>query len=132
VSEQWPLPNAVRVPIAIHTGEADLRLADYYASAVNRCALLRVIANGGKSYLPVSLQTWSEKLPPGGGCATLGAHRLRDLPNEYPPLASMSAVRHNLPIQPTSFVGQCSCLQFVWRFVLKLLKVTDRAPCLTG
>src|SRR3954470_24961132 len=33
-SEQWPPPLSLRVRLALHTGEADLRDGDYYGSAV--------------------------------------------------------------------------------------------------
>src|SRR5262245_43517604 len=37
-AEAWPAPALLRVRIALHTGEADLREGDYYGAAVNRCA----------------------------------------------------------------------------------------------
>jgi class 3 adenylate cyclase len=49
--EPWPLPEQLRVRIALHTGEADLRDGDYYGPAVNRCARLRGLANGGQVLL---------------------------------------------------------------------------------
>jgi class 3 adenylate cyclase len=36
--EAWPSSVRLRVRVAVHTGEADLRDGDYYGSAVNRCA----------------------------------------------------------------------------------------------
>jgi class 3 adenylate cyclase len=47
ISEEWLLPKPLRVRIAVHTGEADLRDGDYYGTAVNRCARLRAIGHGG-------------------------------------------------------------------------------------
>src|SRR5947208_4909220 len=38
--EPWPLKEPLRVRMALHTGEADLREHDYYGPAVNRCARL--------------------------------------------------------------------------------------------
>src|SRR5262249_45683199 len=49
--EQWPGELALRVRIAVHTGEADLRAHDYYGPAVNRCARLRGVAHGGQTLL---------------------------------------------------------------------------------
>jgi class 3 adenylate cyclase len=46
--EEWPLTEPLRVRIALHTGEADLRLGDYYGPAVNHCARLRAVAHGGQ------------------------------------------------------------------------------------
>src|SRR5262245_10922190 len=42
-----PTPELLRVRMALHTGEADLRDGDYYGSAVNRCARLQALAHGG-------------------------------------------------------------------------------------
>jgi class 3 adenylate cyclase len=47
IAESWPTPQPLRVRMALHTGEADLRDEDYYGTAVNRCARLRAIAHGG-------------------------------------------------------------------------------------
>src|SRR5919199_786336 len=44
-AEPWPTPTPLRVRMALHTGEADLRDGDYYGSAVNRCARLRAVAH---------------------------------------------------------------------------------------
>src|SRR3990170_3734995 len=40
-AEAWPSPTPLRVRMALHTGEADLREGDYYGSAVNRCPRTR-------------------------------------------------------------------------------------------
>jgi class 3 adenylate cyclase len=44
----------LRVRMALHTGEADLREGDYYGPAVNRCARLRAVAHGGQVLLAVN------------------------------------------------------------------------------
>src|SRR5947208_10040306 len=36
VEVAWPTPEPLKVRMALHTGEADLRQGDYYGSAVNR------------------------------------------------------------------------------------------------
>src|SRR5215467_6313067 len=48
IQEPWALPEPVRVRMAVHTGEADLRQSDYYGPAVNHCARLRGVAHGGQ------------------------------------------------------------------------------------
>src|ERR671933_2464492 len=48
-AEPWSTPTPLRVRMALHTGEADLRAGDYYGSAVNRCARLRAVAHGGQT-----------------------------------------------------------------------------------
>src|SRR3954454_18799124 len=50
-TEDWPTPRPIKVRVGIHTGEAELRDGDYYGSAVNRCARLRGIGNGGQILL---------------------------------------------------------------------------------
>jgi predicted ATPase/class 3 adenylate cyclase/tetratricopeptide (TPR) repeat protein len=120
-TEPWPAQTPLRVRMALHTGEADLREGDYYGSAVNRCARLRAIAHGGQTLL--SQATYAlvrDNLPPAVTLVDLGAHRLADLqraeqvyqllaagvPADYPPLRSLETVPNNLPLQPTSFVGR--------------------------
>src|SRR6476660_8357958 len=49
--EPWPVETPIRVRMALHTGEADLREGDYYGAAVNRAARLRAIAHGGQAVL---------------------------------------------------------------------------------
>ena len=53
-AEKWPTQAPLRVRIALHTGEADVREDDYYGTAVNRCARLRSAAHGGQTLLRVS------------------------------------------------------------------------------
>lgn len=46
--EPWALPNPLRVRMALHTGEVELRDGDYFGRAVNRVARLRSLAEGGQ------------------------------------------------------------------------------------
>ena len=46
--EPWPLQEAMRIRVALHTGEAELRGGDYFGRAVNRAARLRSLAAGGQ------------------------------------------------------------------------------------
>src|SRR4051812_5016659 len=79
-AEHWPTPSPIRVRQALHTGEAELRMGDYYGSAVNRCARLRGIAHGGQALLSAAtFQLVREGLPPGVEVRDLGEHRLKDL-----------------------------------------------------
>jgi class 3 adenylate cyclase len=111
-SEPWPTPTPLRVRMALHTGEADLREGDYYGSVVNRCARLRAVAHGGQ--IVVSLATAElvrDTLPAGTTLRDLGAHRLRDLqhpervfqlivdglPADFPTLTTLDARPNNLP-----------------------------------
>jgi predicted ATPase/class 3 adenylate cyclase len=121
-AEEGPEEGVVlRVRMAIHTGEAELRDGDYYGTAVNRCARLRAIAHGGQVLISAATQELvRDSLPADAGLANLGAHRLRDLarpeqvfqltvpdlPSDFPPLRSLDAHPHNLPLQPTALVGR--------------------------
>src|SRR5438045_8039675 len=80
-TEEWTTPAPLRVRIALHTGEADLRDGDYYGTAVNRCARLRDAAHGGQAILSsVTASLARERLPASATLRSLGRHRLRDLP----------------------------------------------------
>uniref|UniRef100_UPI00190F3FB1 BTAD domain-containing putative transcriptional regulator n=1 Tax=Mycolicibacterium farcinogenes TaxID=1802 RepID=UPI00190F3FB1 len=46
--EPWPLAEPMRIRVALHTGEAELRDGDYFGRAVNRAARLRSQACGGQ------------------------------------------------------------------------------------
>jgi predicted ATPase/class 3 adenylate cyclase len=120
-AEPWPAEAPVRVRLALHTGEADLREGDYYGGAVNRCARLRAIAHGGQALLSQATHDLvRDALPAGILVRDLGLHRLADLqraeqvyqllpegmPADFPPLRSLEAIPNNLPLQLTSFVGR--------------------------
>src|SRR5918997_5496707 len=78
--EPWPTPTPLRVRMALHTGEADLRAGDYYGAAVNRCARLRAAAHGGQTLLSQATYDLVRDHPPAGVALTdLGEHRLKDL-----------------------------------------------------
>jgi CHASE2 domain-containing sensor protein len=49
--ERWCTREPVKVRMGINTGDAELREADYYGSAVNRCARIRGVANAGEIML---------------------------------------------------------------------------------
>lgn len=46
--EPWALADPMRVRVALHTGEVELRDGDYFGRAVNRAARLRSLAAGGQ------------------------------------------------------------------------------------
>jgi DNA-binding SARP family transcriptional activator len=46
--EPWALGEPMRIRIALHTGEVELRDGDYFGRAVNRAARLRSLADGGQ------------------------------------------------------------------------------------
>jgi predicted ATPase/class 3 adenylate cyclase len=145
-AETFVLPEPLGVRIALHTGEADMRDSDYYGSAINRCARLRDAASGGQTILSsVTASLARERLPAGASLRSLGRHRLRDLPEpeevfqlvhpdlptDFPPLRTLSASPHNLPVQLTSFVGRGQDLAYLRQLLLgkdvRLLTLTGAA-----
>ena len=70
-AEPWPTPAPLRVRLALHTGEADLRAGDYYGGAVNRCARLRALAHPGQALLSRRPRSWcGTRSRPASPCAT--------------------------------------------------------------
>ena len=119
-AEPWAVgPLGVRM--ALHTGEAEERGGDYFGPPLNRCSRILSAGHGGQVLLSrTSAHLVREALPSGAELKPLGEHRLRDLaqpegifqllhlglPSEFPPLRSLAAFTHNLPIQLTSFIGR--------------------------
>ncbi|MBV9324103.1 MAG: AAA family ATPase [Chloroflexi bacterium] len=108
LQEPWPLREPLRVRIAVHTGEADLRLGDYYGPAVNHCARLRAAAHAGQVLISaVTSDLVRESLAPELTVRDLGEYELKDLersehiwqvvhpllPAEFPPLTAVSPTR---------------------------------------
>ncbi|MCH2516788.1 MAG: tetratricopeptide repeat protein [Dehalococcoidia bacterium] len=121
LKEPWPLELSIKVRMALHTGESELREHDYYGPVVNRCARLRGIAHGGQVVLSqATSELVQDALPEGVSLRDMGTHRLRgmerpeqvfqllhpDLPADFPALESLDEHRHNLPVQLTSFIGR--------------------------
>ena len=119
--EPWPTPTPLRVRVALHTGDADLRAGDYYGSAVNRCARLRSAAHGGQTL--ISRATYSLVLDypfSDLDLRDLGEHRLKDLvqpehiyqvithglPADFPPLKTLDARPNNLPLLRSPLIGR--------------------------
>jgi predicted ATPase/class 3 adenylate cyclase len=120
-ADAWGAGVELRVRMALHTGAAEPREGDYLGPALNRVSRLRSAAHGGQTL--VSRATYElvrERLPKGASLRDLGEHRLRDLshaehvfqlvhadlPADFPPLRSLQALSHNLPVQLTSFIGR--------------------------
>jgi class 3 adenylate cyclase/tetratricopeptide (TPR) repeat protein len=137
-AEPWPAGADLRVRIAVHSGEADLRLGDYYGPAVNHCARLRAVGHGGQVLISsVTADLVREALAPVLGLRDLGVHQLKDiekpehiwqlihpqLPSDFPPLTtrrpgrsklrrvSSSVGREQAIVQPQLFVGRQAELQ---------------------
>jgi predicted ATPase/class 3 adenylate cyclase len=118
---EWPGDLALKVRIAVHSGEAQMRDGDYFGAAVNRCARLRAAAHGGQILLSDATRALvGADLPDGAFVRDHGLRPLRDLqqpehiselahpdlPADYPPLLAAESVPNNLPRPLTSFIGR--------------------------
>jgi predicted ATPase/class 3 adenylate cyclase/DNA-binding CsgD family transcriptional regulator len=141
--ETWPTPTPLRVRMAVHTGDVQLRDAgNYMGSTLNRAARLRQLGHGGQ----VLVSRATEELlggvvPSTAWLRDLGGHRLRDLgrpeqvfqlchpdlPDAFPSLRSVDARPNNLPSQLTTFVGRDDEVA-----VLHKLLDADRLVTVTG
>lgn len=134
----------LRARVALHTGEARERGGDFYGPTLNRCARLLEIAHGGQVLLSgpvVALINGGAALASDLTLHDLGRHRLRDLQqpervwqiageglaSAFPPLRSLDAFTHNLPVQRSTFVGREA-----ERETLRGLLAADRLVTITG
>ena len=80
VHEQWNLREPMRIRIALHTGEVELRDGDYFGRAVNRAARLRSLATGGQILCSgATAELVIDSLPDDVVLADLGMRQLRNL-----------------------------------------------------
>ena len=78
--EQWGLRDPMRIRIALHTGEVELRDGDYFGRAVNRAARLRSLAMGGQILCSgATAELVIDSLPDDVVLADLGLRELRNL-----------------------------------------------------
>ncbi len=142
-SVDWATADPLRVRASLHTGPADLRLGDYYGSAVNRAARLRAIAHGGQTIMSGATYDLVENdLASGVSLRDMGRHGLKDLTepervyqldvegldSSFPPLASLNAIPNNLPHQITEFVGREGELADIGNLLDEARLVTVLAP----
>lgn len=122
LAESWPTETGpLRARMGLHTGESRERDGDYYGPEVNRAARVVGLARGGEILLSQAtvVLVRPEALPE-VEFVDMGQHRLRglagleqlfqlrhpDLPANFPPLESLSAFKHNLPVQRSTFIGR--------------------------
>jgi len=121
-SENWG--NApVKVRMGIHTGKAEIQENGQYHGYLAMSRIQRLISAGHGGQVLISAATQElllEDLPEDVSLRDLGERRLKDLirpehiyqlvipslPVEFPPLKTLEAYRHNLPMQMTSFIGR--------------------------
>jgi predicted ATPase/class 3 adenylate cyclase len=143
--EDWDTVGGLRVRMALHAGEAEPdQRGDYLSAQLNRLSRLLSTGHGGQILLSQTVQQLTRgALPAGAELRDLGEHRLRDLlepervfqlvhpdlPADFPPLRSLEARPHNLPLQPTAFIGREREVEEV---VKLLLRPDVRLLTLTG
>lgn len=120
-AETWRIEGGILVRMAIHSGEAEERDEDYFGPALNRVARLLSLAYGGQILLSLATEELLEdRLPKGVSLRLLGRYRLKDLSrpetvyqveapglhSDFPPIKSLDGKPHNLPLEPTPFIGR--------------------------
>ena len=145
--ERWE-PAEIRVRMGITTGSAQPGTIDDLSTGYTGYATLaraqRVMsaAHGGQILLSQSaVELVRAELPDGVTLREMGTHRFKgfpnpetvwqavasNLPHDFPPLKSLAAIRNNLPVQVTSFIGREDEIQ-----ELKRLLRNSRILTLTG
>lgn len=151
--EPWDLPFPIRVRMGIHTGEAELTSNDSptggYASnpTLNRVARIHSVGHGGQVLLSlVTKELVKHSLPADTELHDMGDHHFKylinpehlfqlniaGLPSDFPPLNTPDSVRHNLPVQLTSFIGRRQEIEEVIRLLEKTRMLTLIGPGGTG
>lgn len=145
-AHEWAEVETLRVRMALHTGEAELRDEDYFGQPLNRVARLLAIGHGGQVLLSdVTHGLVGNLLPEAASLRPMGLHRLKDLqqpelvfqlchpdlPSGFPPLRSLSPNLTNLPVQITSFIGRNKEMEEVQQLLAetRLLTLTGAGGC---
>lgn len=123
VHANWGGSSRLRVRMAIHTGAVERRAGNYFGPPLNRAARLLSLASGDQVLCSkAAAEAVASDLPPALSLVDLGEHRLADLarpervfqvthpelPATFPPLHSAGAIRHNLPVAISPFVGRAA------------------------
>ncbi|HEU5300393.1 MAG TPA: tetratricopeptide repeat protein [bacterium] len=119
--QRWPAGEVLRARIGIHTGQPLASGSTYVGLDVHRASRICAAAHGGQIVISDASRVILEQaLPEAVSLRDLGQHRLKDLqrpealfqilhpalPEAFPPLRTLDAHKHNLPAQPTPFVGR--------------------------
>jgi len=117
----WPAGVRVRVRMGLHTGEPQRSAEGYSGLDVHHAARIMSAGHGGQVLLSQTTRDLvAHALPKGVNLVDLGTHRLKDLqlpdrlfqlaiaglPADFPPLKTLDSSAHNLPLQPTPFIGR--------------------------
>ena len=143
-ADGWPeVGGRLACRIAIHTGPVERRGGRYFGSPLFRCARLQALAYGEQTVVSAATAALAaDSLPDGARLIDRGIHRLKDLQEpehvfelqhpdlrtEFPPLKSLDARRHNLPVQLSSFIGREQELAAVGELIREQRLVTLLGP----
>ncbi len=148
--EPWTLQDPMRIRIALHTGEVELRDGDYFGRAVNRAARLRSLAEGGQTLCSgATAELVVDSLPEDVVLTDLGMRQLRNLvrpehvfelraqTDEVPPaaLGDQEVDRPELPAVlagPGPFVGRTTELEQLEAAWTTMLGGGTRAVLIAG
>ena len=139
----WGELGALRVRMALHTGDVEQRGEHYFGPALYRCARLMATGHGGQVLLSgATADLVRDGLPADAALRALGTHRLKDLaepehvfqlmhpglPHEFPRLQSAALRHHGIPVQATPLIGRFKELEELTatgrRSELRLLTLT--------
>ena len=113
---EWQTPEPLRVRMGVHVGEAEARAGDYFGTDVNRAARIMAAGHGGQVLVSDAVAALVTEVE----LRDLGRHRLKDLTEpahlfqvvaagldaDFPPLATLTGVPNNLPVQVSEFIGR--------------------------
>ena len=120
-SHSWPEGITIRVRMGLHTVKPELSSKGYLGQDLQRAACIMSAGHGGQVLLSqVTRDLVEHGLPEDIGLRDLGEHRLTDLgpPShvfqlviagllaDFPPLKTLDSYTHNLPFEPTPFIGR--------------------------
>jgi len=142
-NEPWGEGEPVKVRMALHSGETEERGDDYVGPLLNRVARLMSAAHGGQVLMTqATYELVRDNLPKGIRLRDMGEHGLKDLerpervyqlvavdlPQDFPPLKTLDAHPHNLPVSLTSFVGRDQELSEVSQLLTSTRLLTVAGP----
>jgi predicted ATPase/class 3 adenylate cyclase len=119
----WSADERVRVRMGLHVGEATVTTTGLVGLDVHKAARIAAVAHGSQVVVSEACAILvRDRLDDDVSLRSLGSHRLKDLSrpeeifqleaegleSDFPPLKSLDnpLLKHNLPLQLTSFVGR--------------------------
>ncbi|MBW3587959.1 MAG: tetratricopeptide repeat protein [Actinobacteria bacterium] len=145
--EMHQVQPEVKVRMGIHTGHASVSTTGYIGLSLHQTARIAAAGHGGQVLVSEATRplVGEADLPMDAGFLDLGQHRFKDLsaplriyqlthpglPDDFPPIRSLEARAHNLPIQLTSLVGRDEEIEEISRLLdaNRLVTLAGAAGC---